>query len=429
MQLVRRFCAVTAAIALVPTGMAHAAAWGEAVLYSFTGQPDGSNPQQSNLILDATGSLYGTTLQGGAANFGTVFKLTPPAKGKTSWTEILLHSFTGHPDGMYPGAGVVFDKSGNLYGTTSTGGRGLGTVYKMTPPAKGEEGWTETVLYSFTGQLDGGNPSGVVLDSAGNLYGTTGSGGITTTGCTTGCGTVFTLTPPVAEQTAWTETPLYAFAPVVFVVPDGIYPGAGVTFDAAGNLYGTTSGGGFNICTGGCGTVFKLERPAKGEAAWTETVLYHFGGHPDGAYPVAGVTFDATNRLYATTKEGGEFGFGAVLRLNKPAKGKALWTDTVLHSFHTGTADGGYPVASVIFDAAGNLYGTTSMGRIGGDGTVFKLTRSAKVKAPWVETVLHNFSGDMPSETSGVIFDASGSLYGTIGPGGGSFGDVFVLKP
>ena len=203
----------------------------ETVLHSFGAGVDGITPE-GGLISDAAGNLYGITSQGGRASFGgTVFKLAPPAAGKSTWTESVLHSFAGTPE-----AGLIIDKAGNLYGTTGFGGvpskkcaNGCGTVFKLTPPPAGKAAWTETVLFSFN-DIDGSLPAGrLVFDAAGNLYGTTEDGG------SLGYGTVFKLTPPAAGKTAWMETVLFSFSDT-----DGADPQAGLIFDKAGNLYGTT---------------------------------------------------------------------------------------------------------------------------------------------------------------------------------------------
>jgi uncharacterized repeat protein (TIGR03803 family) len=299
----------------------------ETVLHSFNGA-DGIDPN-GGLVRDQEGNLYGTTWHGGASGAGTVFKLD------TTGTETVLHSFTG-PDGLGPDAGLVLDQEGNLYGTTSQGGSSdAGTVFKLDGTG------TETVLHSFTG-LDGAGPfAGLVRDREGNLYGTTSRGG------TSGLGTVFKV-----DRTG-AATVLHSF-----IGPDGAGPlFAGLVRDKAGNLYGTTAGGGAS----GGGTVFKVDTTG------TETVLHSFTGGADGAYPAAGLVLDNAGNLYGTTFFG--TGGGKVFKLD-PAG-----TETVLHSF-TG-ADGGGPEASLILDKEGNnLYGTTDVGT-SGDGTVFKLRLEA----------------------------------------------------
>jgi uncharacterized repeat protein (TIGR03803 family) len=322
----------------------------ETVLYAFTGGSDGNDPY-AGLIRDSAGNLYGTTAFGGARHYGTVFELAPDG------TETVLHSFTGS-DGADPFAGLIKDKAGNLYGTTEEGGStscegyGCGTVFELAPDG------TETVLHAFTGGNDGDDPiGGLIKDSAGNLYGTTVNGG--GTGCGYGCGTVFKLAPD------GTETVLYAFTGG----SDGAGPAAGLIKDSAGNLYGTTEGGGGTSCNSGygCGTVFEFAPDG------TETVLHAFTGGNDGATPFAGLIKDSAGNLYGTTFLGGTYGGGVVFKV------AADGTETVLHAFTV--KNGTNPFAGLIKDSAGNLYGTTSGGGNTscnapyGCGTVFRLKK------------------------------------------------------
>jgi uncharacterized repeat protein (TIGR03803 family) len=320
----------------------------------------------------------------------------------------VLHAFTGGRDGWEPRAGLIGDSAGNLYGTTQMGGsrcwegEGCGIVFKLAQ--KG----TETVLYRFTSDKDGGIfPSGVIEDKAGNLYGTTAEGG---TGGAPGI--VFRLAPD------GNETVLYAF----HGHNDGSLPTGGVISDSAGNLYGTTQMGGGSGCYAdeGCGTVFELAPDG------TETVLYSFAGGNDGEYPYAGVIEDKARNLYGMTPNGGADGFGIVFKLSPHGK------ETVLHTF-TGGSDGGYPFAGLIEDDAGNLYGTTETGGNGCDcGVVFKLTPGG------TETVLYAFAGgsDGAYPEAGLIRDRAGNLYGTTINGGFTgcnkgrgCGTVFKLAP
>jgi len=330
--------------------------WTENVLYSFTGGADGGMPE-AGLIFDAAGSLYGTTVIGTNV-CGAVFKLAPSPDG--SWTESVLHSFTRKADGCQPYAGLIFDTSGNLYGTTHSShhGKGVGIVFKLTPNPDGS--WMEDVLHNFTRGSDGSQPySDVVLDAEGNLYGTTLYGGID------GYGMVFRLTPN--PDGSWTES-----RPHVFKGPDGVYPSAGLILDAAGNLYGTTGGGGKAHDSG---TVFKLTPYPDG--TWKRTTLHGFKGK-DGEFPQAGLVFDAAGNLYGTTYVGGKYdcggyGCGVVFKLVPNQDGS--WKESVLHNFNG--KDGANPYAGLIVDAAGNLYGTTLYGGKGGNqgsGVVFEIT-------------------------------------------------------
>jgi uncharacterized repeat protein (TIGR03803 family) len=280
-------------------------------------------------------------------------------------TYTVLHRFKGSPtDGAQPVSGLIRDSAGNLYGTTSVGGpstgaTNAGVVFKLDKTG-------ETVLHSFTGGADGASPTaGVIQDSAGNLYGTTRYGG-SSSRCSYGCGVVFKL------DTTGTETVLYSFTGGA----DGDAPNAGVIRDSAGNFHGTTYTGGIvtHSCSSGCGVVFKLDTTG------TETVVHRFGGPTDGANPTAGLIGDSAGNLYGTTYNGGASGAGVVFKLDTTG------TATVLYNF-TGKADGGNP-SGVIRDSAGNLYGTTSAGGIVnqtctfGCGVVFKLDTTGTETAP-----------------------------------------------
>ncbi len=322
----------------------------ESVLHSFTGGSDGSEPV--GLIMDEAGNLYGTTRYGGSAGCegsgcGTVFKLAPDG------TETVLYAFAGENDGTFPNSGVIEDKAGNLYGTTDEGGNtgcgyGCGTVFKLAPSG------TETVLYAFTGGSDGATPSaGLIEDSTGNLYGTTYQGG--NNSCTDGfgCGTVFKIAPD------GTETTLYTFKGGT----DGGTPDSALIADSAGNFYGETSEGGGTGCSGyGCGTVFELA------ADGTETVLYSFcrkRGCSDGAGPSAGLISDKAGNLYGTTEGGGSgsCGIGEDLGCGTIFEVAPEGTETVLHAF-LNVMSHGYDPGGLMRDKEGHLIGTTEEGGI-----------------------------------------------------------------
>ena len=320
----------------------------ETVLYNFTGGSDGSRPQ-SSLIADGAGNLYGTTALGGTCpgwnqyGCGVVFEISPNGSG--GWKQTVLHTFAAPPDGAKPlFSPVIFDKSGNLYGTTQWGGASnVGTVFELSPAGAS---WTATILYSFTGGADGGHPAaGLVMDPAGNLYGTGQTGGAN------GQGTVFKLSPSGAE------TLLYTFGSQS---GDGSYPFAGLVLDETGNLYGTTLSGGAN----GGGTVFKLAPTG------TETVLYSFGSRSgDASNPWSGLVFDEKGNLYGTTHAGGAHGAGAVFEVNPSAVTTTTLTSSLNPSVYgqavtftaVVSAALGTPTGTVIFFAGSTALGSATL--------------------------------------------------------------------
>jgi uncharacterized repeat protein (TIGR03803 family) len=286
--------------------------WTETILYNFQGSNDGNQPVNMSLPNPVTGVLYGVTFIGGAYGAGTVFALTPPAQGQTSWTESVLHTFTGGSDGGYPASSLIQDTNGALYGTTTTGGYlGGGTVFKLTPPTLGETNWSESVLYSFGGEFfgDAGTPSAaLVADASGNLYGPAATGGFG--GVPPNAGAIFELSPPSGGGTNWTETILYSFTGA----KDGSDPDNAIIMDEEGAIYGTTSAGG----TRNNGAVFKLEPPGTGQTAWTFKTLYDFKGSPDGSSPGGGLTPLKSGKntvLFGVTLNGGTSGDGNVFEL------------------------------------------------------------------------------------------------------------------
>ena len=315
----------------------------ETVLHSFAsaGGSDGTNPY-AGLIADKKGSLYGTTELGGAGcngrfGCGTVFKIAPDGN------ESVLHPFTDGSDGGNPVDSLFADKAGNLYGTAYNGGEGFGTIFKLAPDG------TETTLHAFKNTFsDGGNPSAnLVADKAGNLYGTTYSGG------EGHAGTVFKLTPDGIEAVLFSFDSVNSF---------GTNPAGGLTMDGRGNLYGTASQGGPG-CVVGCGTVFKVTKTG------AFTLLYNFKGGSDGSFPGPGLVLDAKGNLYGTTFIGGEHDKGTVFKLTPAGR------EVIVYSF-TGGSDGANPDSALIADGNGNLYGTTVNGAqsqcgSSGCGTVF----------------------------------------------------------
>ena len=357
-----------------------------------------------------------------------------------AWKEKVLYSFQGGPNnGSVPAGGVVFDPQGNLYGVTSDGGG----VYQLAPPAQKGGAWTETVLYVFQGNTtgDGATPEGgLVIDGAGNLYGTTaygGTGNCVLAGILVGCGTVYELSPPKQKGGPWTETVLYSFP----TAKQGYFPWGDLVFDGAGNLYGATMfGGGFGTTCNSfyqyCGAVFKLSPPTTKGGTWTEKVLHGFRSGTDGANPNGGLVLDGKGNVYGTTFGGGNesgecgsVGCGIVYKLTPPTMKSGAWTEKLLHRFNG--QDGANPTAGVVFGKNGNLYGTVSAGATGGNGAVFDLTAPTGRGGLWKENMLYRFSDgdDGTSPRGSPIFDARGNLYGTALGGGTHRGVVFRLKP
>lgn len=349
-------------------------AWTFKRLTTFSDGVTGAYPL-AGLVMDAQGALYGTTTGGdtgiSSSGGGTVFKLTPPAPGKSSWTRTVIYRFKGGSDGATPEGRLLLDPNGDLYGTTLRGGTdNNGTVFKLSPPAPGAANWTETVLYRFAGGTDGRQPaSALYRDARGALYGTTTLGG-----GPNDLGAVFMVQPPATAGGAWTETVLYRF----LGGSDGAFPAfSGLVSDAEGALYGTTLLGGG---TANAGTAFKLTPPAPPKSVWKESVLHRFRGGADGERPNSGVVFDTNGNLVGTTIMGGPSNLGTAFRLAPPVPGTAAWRLTSLHGF-TGGTDGSDLRGSLLVGNDGSLYGQSYQGGAGcpaitanGCGTVYKIT-------------------------------------------------------
>jgi uncharacterized repeat protein (TIGR03803 family) len=372
-------------------------------LYEFQGSADGESP--NGVIRDSAGNLYGTTIAGGQTIFGTVFKLNP------SGVKTILYNFTGGTDGGEPHGSLVRDAQGNLYGTTEYGGdlnalcagmQGCGVVFKISPTGR------ETVLHRFTGKADGGQPlAGLTIDSGGNLYGTTAGGA--NSSCdyfAVGCGVVFKI------DSAHKLTVLYSFAGG----SDGGVPEPRLILDSSGNIYGSTTG----VGAGDQGTIFKLDPSGH------ETILLAFAG-TNGSQPYGSLALDGKGNLYGTTYGGGNlndgntgFGCGIVFELKPDGQ------EPILNVF-TGGGSGWGPVAGLLRDKKGNLYGTAALGGEGTDccGVAFKVTPNG------VETVLHTFTGgaDGGSPDTDLTQDSNGNLYG--GAQGGTYGSgvIFEITP
>jgi uncharacterized repeat protein (TIGR03803 family) len=458
--------------------------WTESILYAFQGGSDGDRPVYQ-LAFDGAGNLYGVTSDGGGLGYcgndgcGTAFELSPNGSGQ--WSEIVLFRFDygatpedptsgvfvnsagqvfgeaafgtnagqngvvfeltpsagqwslsdvstfTNGDGVYPRTTLVEDQAGNLFGTTITGGAfNEGSVYELELASGG--GWNEKMIYSFTPQqvrgYGGPNPSALIVDSAGNLYGETQEGG------QFGGGMVYELSP--AANGTWIEKTLFSFKGW----DDGHAPQGGLVMDRSGNLYGTTEYGGSGSEKGkvqtGNGVVFELHLEANG--VWSEKVLYRFGGYPsDGAHSQAGLVFDHAGNLFGTTFEGGSssnctsggrnpvtVGCGTAFELTPEA---GSWREVMLHSFLGSTSDGQYPLSRLVLDPAGNVYGTTYTGGTDGAGTAYELS---PVAGRWSETLVFVFQSDIDGGPVGeVIFDNAGNLYGTTA----GAGSVFELSP
>jgi uncharacterized repeat protein (TIGR03803 family) len=379
----------------------------ETVIHSFSGT-DGSQPAAA-LTPDGAGNYYGTTYGGGIYGFGTVFELSPSSGG--GWSETVLYNFTGTADGSQPASSLVRDSGGNLYGSTGAGGSycqpyGCGVIFELS---KSGSEWNETVLHDFTGGTDGGGPNGVIMGDHGKLFGSAAAGG------TSSNGVAFELSNSGGN---WTQTVIYNFTGGT---AGGRNPNGNLVFDSSGRLYGTTA---FSGSTGlGGGIVFRLN-PSK-SGVWTETLLHSFG-LLDGSDPNGGLVFDSAGNIYGTTQSGGNtaycnrFGCGVVFKLSPMSGGG--WKETVLYEFTRGT-DGGVPLAGLVMDSTGNLYGTTYgggnpnfCGSQNGCGVVFELSPGT---SGYTETVMHEFvSSDGAFSSAPLIRDSSGNLFGTTFNGG-----------
>ena len=401
-----RRAAVVVNIFLAASTLASVAS--DKVLYSFKGAGDGANPE-APLIADRAGNLYGSTAAGGGdCDCGTVFMLSLQSH---IWTETVLYRFNGD-DGSAPEAALTFDDAGNLYGTSATGGPSHdGLVFKLSPAGVGQP-WTETVLYTFTGGNDGEYPiSNLAFDKSGNLYGTTLFGGGPPQ-----AGVVFQLAPPKSFGGQWTETVIHRFGHG----EDGANPMAGVLVDGNGALYGATMG----AYQSGAGVVFKLNPPIPGHQKWAERGLYKFNGFADGSEP--GYLLAGHGALYGAATLGGSANHGTIFQLTPQA---GLWKEDTLYDFQGGS-DGGLPVGALLGDQSGNLYGATYAGQQADDGTIFRLSPSKS--GTWTKTTLHEFGSDGDGRTpnGGLVAGKGGALYGTT-YAGGEFGNgaVFAVEP
>ena len=320
------------------------------------------------VVIGADGNLYGV-------DYGqSLFELTAPESRNGVWEYRLLNALNGTTEGEGI-QGITLDAKGNIYGATENGGdmsicqqQGCGTVFELKRPAKNGGKWSFSMLYAFTGSSTGEEPfAGVTLDQKGNLCGTTHSGG------TYGYGVTYRLTPPAKKGQPWNETVLYSFDRID---NEGNSPAATVTFDSAGNIYGTTISGGDPNCQAGigCGVVYELSPPAKKGKGWTYTTLYAFqGGSDDGAVPSGPIVFDSSGNLYGTTEAGGQTNGGTAYRVSPPGSG-GTWTETVLYAFPG--IDGTNPIVpeGLTWGKWNDLYGVTMGGGLcQGCGTAFEI--------------------------------------------------------
>lgn len=396
------------ALTLIPVRVLHAAST-EQVIYSFAGDEDGEYAD-TDLVVDSAGNIYGTTVQGGDFSTGTVFELSPSG---STWTHTVLYDFTGGADGGQPYKGVTLDAQGNLYGTTVVGGSGgicaedgCGVVYKLT---KSGSTWTQTVIYNFTGGKDGYEPgAGLTFDKQGNLYGMTPVGGAF------GAGVIYQLKPQ--SDGSWKFRVIHTFTGG----NDGGSGSAGrLIFDSAGNIYGVATTGGAN----GDGTAFELTPNGGGFKLKT---LYSFKGQPDAGFPYGAVIFDNSGNLYGTTYYDGANDLGSVYKLSNSG---GVWSESVLYSFKGGK-DGKSSISNLVLDSAGNLYGTSSEGGAQCScGTIFKLTNSG---GTWKESTVYQFKGtpDSGFAYNGMVVDSKGNFYGaTVHGGTANEGAIYKFTP
>jgi uncharacterized repeat protein (TIGR03803 family) len=390
---------------VIALSLATAAATTTDVIFSFA-ENDGEYAD-TDLETDSAGNIYGTTVLGGEHGSGTVFQLSPTPNG---WDHTVLYSFTGGADGGEPYKGVSIDRRGNLYGTAVTGGSGsceggCGVVYKLT---KSGGTWNQAVIYAFTGGDDGSGPGArVTVDRSGNLY------GMTPTGGSNGLGTIYKLHPHAGN---WDFQVIHTFTGG----DDGATGSAGRMLLSHGRLYGAATTGGMY----GSGVVFELTPTPVGE--WDFRVLYSFHGQPDGSFPYGALLRASSGKIYGTTYYGGENGIGSVYELSPRPVGE--WDGRVIYSFQTEN-DGNSPISNLVSDAAGNLYGTTSEGGLG-SGVIFKLAPIGG--GQWTESVVHPFAGppDGSFSYNGMVVDRFGNFYGATVHGGlNDDGSVYKFTP
>ena len=371
------------------------------IIYSFAGDEDGEYTD-TDVAIDAAGNLFGSSVLGGDFGGGTVWQLSPVGG---SWVHTVLYSFTGGADGGEPYKGVTLDAAGNVYGTAVTGGSGsceggCGVTYKLT---KSGTTWTYNVIHAFTGGADGSGPGArVTVNTNGDVY------GMTPTGGANGLGTIYALHPK--PNGSWATKVIHTFTGGA----DGSTGSAGKMILRGGHLYGAATTGGVN----GAGTIFEMTPTQTGE--WDFKTIYSFKGEPDGVFPYGGLLFDGGGNIYGTTYYGGANDVGAVYRLSPDGVGE--WNERLLYSFGTGS-DGNSSISNLVFDSSGNLYGTTSEGG-SGSGTIFKLARGTLL-----ESIPHSFQGppDGAFPYAGMVAGGNGTFFGAT-THGGTDGEGAVYK-
>ena len=375
----------------------------------FSCEEDEGEYADTDLETDSAGNIYGTTVLGGDFGSGTVFMLSPTPIG---WIHTVLYSFTSGADGGEPYKGVTIDREGSLYGTTVTGGSGIceggcGVVYKLTNSGGT---WTQAVIHAFTGGDDGSGPGArVTLDPSGDVY------GMAPTGGADGLGTIYKLHQ--GHNGTWSLTVIHAFTGGA----DGATGSAGRMVLRQGRLFGAATAGGIY----GSGVVFEV-RPRGNSGHWNFRTIYSFRGQPDGSFPYGALLFDRAGNIYGTTYYGGANGIGSVYQLSPQPIGE--WNENVLYSFQEGS-DGNSPIGNLVADRVGDLYGTTSEGAMG-SGAIFKLSPSGN--GQWIETVVHVFQGppDGAFPYNGMVVDRFGNFYGaTVHGGDHDDGAVYKFSP
>ena len=382
-------------------------------IWNFPSGSYGSGPN-GKLLLGANGTLYGTTYNGGNANNdGTVFELVPGIGG--AYTEYVLHIFKGGAGGSHPGAGVIMDASGSLYGTAAGDSTTPGLVFKLSPPTVGSD-WEWQSIHQFSAANDGSDPNcDLVMDSKGVVYGTTAKGGLYNEG------TVFSITPPSSPGGTWTEQILHNFTGG----SDGSKPWSGLVFDSAGALYGTAAAGGASDF----GTVYKLTPPSKG-VLWPLQTLYTFTGKggvaPNGKFPMSSLVMDDQGNIFGTTYVGGGLSYGAIFELSP--NGSGSYNESVIYAFDDIT--GANPSDALTPDGWGGFYTTTGAARAELGGSVIHLVPPSASNPSWTADILYSFTGGADGQaplTSVILNPAGTAIYGTSFYGGTGGGTAFRI--